>query len=145
MIVPASMLAFATVLVLLFWRRNRASGMTMLGGLIIVVLLAYIPTASTSPAKRIAVLAQLVCYRGALLRQADELKRRDVSPAVAAIAIDGFGSMTSGIALDPTGEILLKPEKRSRQWTATAGETELGVEDLQARHIIGEYYWWLHY
>jgi hypothetical protein len=145
MIVPACALALAAVLVLLFWWRNWVSGMTMLGGLIAIALLVYVPTVSTSPAKWTAELVQLSFYRGALLRQADELRRRGVSPAVAAVAIDGFGSMTSGIALDPTGEILLKPDERSSQWTATAGKTELGVEDLQARHILGEYYSWFHY
>ena len=101
----------------------------MLGGLIAIALLACVPTVARSPAEWTAELAQLVFYRGTLLRQADELRRSGVSPAVAAVAIDGFGSMTSGIALDPTGEILLTPDKRSRQWTAAAGKTELGVED----------------
>jgi hypothetical protein len=82
----------------------------MVGGLIAIALLACIPTVARSPAEWTAELAQLVFYRGTLLRQADELRRSGVSPAVAAVAIDGFGSMTSGIALDPTGEILLTPE-----------------------------------
>jgi hypothetical protein len=52
--------------------------------------------------------------------------------------------MTSGIAFDPTGEIVLPSNKRSQAWMAAAGQTELGVEELQARHIVGDYYSWFH-
>jgi hypothetical protein len=41
--------------------------------------------------------------------------------------------------VDPTGEIVLPADRRSKAWAATAGQTELGVEGLEARHIVGNY------
>ncbi|HEY4370215.1 MAG TPA: hypothetical protein VGN07_23490 [Steroidobacteraceae bacterium] len=144
-VLVCSALAVALTLVGLCWWHHWISGATMLCGLIAVALLASQPTVAKSPSRRVADVAQLIYYRDALLRQVAELQRKGTSPAVAAIAVDGFGSMTSGIALDPTGEIFLKPDRRSKSWTATAGQTEIGIETLEARHIVGDYYSWFHY
>ena len=137
-------LLLAVTLVTLFWRRHWISGLTMCLGLLGVLLLATQPTVAASPALWVADVTHVLYYRGALLEQSRELRSKGVSPAVAAIAIDGFGSMTSGIAFDPTGEIVLPSNKRSQAWMAAAGQTELGVEELQARHIVGDYYSWFH-
>jgi hypothetical protein len=137
-------LILAITLVTLFWRRHWISGLTMCLGLLGVLLLATRPSVATSPALWVADVTHVLYYRGALLEQSRELRSKGVSPAVAAIAIDGFGSMTSGIAFDPTGEIVLPPNKRSQAWMAAAGRTELGVDDLQARQVVGNYYSWFH-
>jgi len=138
-------LVIAITMVALFWWRHWISGATMLFGLIALVLLASQPTVGRPPSRSVADVVQLIYYRNDLLRQAAELRRTGTSPAVASITIDGFGSMANGIALDPTGEILLQAEKRSKSWTATTGQTELGVEGLEARHLVGNYYSWFHY
>lgn len=150
-IAPMSMTALligaavsALALVTLFWRRHWVSGVTMGLGLVTLVLLTTQPNIGNSPARWVANLTQVAYYRGALLRQARELSQEGVSPALAAIGIDGFGSLTSGVALDPTGEILLPPDKRSDAWKAAANHSELGVDDLQGVHVIGDYYSWFH-
>ena len=140
-------LVLAATLVILFWRRHWLSGVTMCLGLLAVLLLATLPSVATSPARWIADVTHVIYYRGALLRQTRELRSKGVSPAVAVITIEGLGSVNSGIAFDPTGEIVLPQKKRSQAWMAAAGQTELGlgVEDLQARQIVGDYYSWLFY
>jgi len=126
-------LANALTLVGICWWHHWISGATMLC-LIAVALLASQSTVAKSSSRRVADVAQLIYYRDVLPRQVAELQRNGASPAVAAIAVDGFGSMTSGIALDPTGEILLKPDRRSKSWMATAGQTEIGIESLSTAH-----------
>lgn len=138
-------LVAAVILVAVFWSVHRLSGLAMLGGLLVLVLVICIPNLQDSAANRLAALAQLAYYRSDLLRQMEHRRSQGIAPATAEIAIDGFGSMTSGIALDPTGEILLPPDKRSSSWTATAGKTEIGIEGLQARHLVGDYYTWFHF
>lgn len=140
---PAILLPFA--LVVLFWRRHRISGVTMLGGIMTVIIMAGVPTPVESLSGKVVDLLHLMNYRGVLDKDSQEIQRQGISPAIAVVDIDGFGSMTSGIALDPTGEILLPPSKRSKGWLATAGQTELGADSLEARHIAGNYYAWFHY
>jgi len=53
--------------------------------------------------------------------------------------------MTSGIAYDPSGEIMLPADRRSAGWKASVGQSELGVTDFQARPIVGAYYSWFHF
>lgn len=139
-----SALVLAAALILLFWRHHWISGVAMVAGLTIALVLACEPSLSTSPAQWTAGLARIVYYRSNLLRQAEELRKQGLSPTVACIVVDGFGSMTSGVALDPSGEILLPAEKRSQAWVATGGKTELAVEDMEAHHVIGDYYVWFH-
>jgi hypothetical protein len=129
-------------LVVWFWRRDRSSGLAMAIGIIIVGVSAVPPYSEYSPAMKIVDLVQVAAYRGDLQRQVREMKAQGVSPTIAEIELGGIGSITFGIAFDPTGEILLPPKKRSASWTATGGQTELGVDGMEARHIIGSYYAW---
>jgi hypothetical protein len=134
----------ATALVALFWWRDRTAGIAMTCGLIAVAMLIGAPTLADSPAHRVAELAQVAYYSGDLRSQEAELRRKGVSPAVAVKLLDGFISVAWGLALDPSGEITLPPGKRSAAWQATAGQTEIGINTLQARHVIGDYYAWSH-
>ncbi len=129
----------------LFWRRHWISGAAMLAGLVALVLAVSLPDPADSLGGRAIDLAHVVAYRGTLQEMADQARAQGVSPVIAVHAIDGFGSMTSGIAYDESGEVGLPPEKRSKGWQTVAGETELSVDGLEARHIIGGYYAWFHY
>ena len=142
-IAAAALLLVAVVFV--FWRRHWISGAAMLIGISLVAGSAIVPIPADSISRKAAELVGVVCYYRIMQGQLEEQKKNGVSPAIAVISIDGFGSMTSGIAYDPTGEILLPPASRSKSWVATAGQTELGLEGLEARHIIGNYYSWFHY
>jgi hypothetical protein len=129
----------------LFWRRHWFSGITMLVGVIAIFFMAAEPKPADSFARKAANVVHVLAYRSALQRQVEELQRQGISPTVVAIPIDGFGSMANGIAFDPTGEILLPAEKRSKSWLAATRQTELDIEALEARHILGNYYSWFHY
>ena len=146
---PTFLVGSATALVVglvgACWLLHRVAGVTMLCGLIVVVVLCAVPNAAESPASWLAHLAQLVYYRDDLLHQEAELQRKGVSPAIAVLAVDGWGSMTSGLALDRTGEIMLPADKRTPGWNATGGQTELSADTREARHIVGDYYFWFHF
>jgi hypothetical protein len=58
--------------------------------------------------------------------------------------IDGLGSLASGLVYDPSGEIALPPNQRSKAWTDGPGATELGIDRLEVHHIFGPYYQWFH-
>ncbi len=146
---PGITIAAATLplimVVFVFWWRHWISGAAMLIGIFLVAVSATVPAPADSISRRAADLVDVVRYYRVVQGQLQDLENSGASPAVAVIPIDGFGSMTRGIAYDPTGEILLPPASRSKSWVATAGQTELGLEGLEARHIIGNYYSWFHY
>jgi len=133
------------VFVPLFWHRHWFSGITMLAGVVAIFFIAVEPAPAHSLSRKAADFVHVLAYRSALQWQVQELQRQGISPAVVAIPIDGFGSMANGIAFDPTGEILLPAEKRSKSWLAAAAQTELVIEGLEARHIVGSYYSWFRY
>jgi len=128
-----------------FWRYHRVSGSVMAASLIALYLLIAVPTPGQSVARFVADLAQILYYRTTLQELARAPSSNGSRHSVVALEMDGFGSMTSGIAIDPTGEILLPPKKRSSAWREAAGETELDEETIEVRHIVGSYYSWFHY
>ena len=67
-----------------------------------------------------------------------------MSPPIGVLAVQGFGSLTSGLALDPSRELGLPPELRSAAWKASGDHTELSVDSIETWHIIGDYYAWFH-
>lgn len=137
-------IALALMVTVWFWRRHRLSGAAMLAGFITLTVAASAPDPADSLAHWASGLAQVVAYQHALRQQADLLYQNGYTP-VAVMPLDGFGSMTSGIAYDPTGEILLPAGQRSKSWWAVAGQTDLAAADLEAWPIMGSYYSWFHY
>ena len=135
----------AVVLVWAFWRRHRVSGLTMLAGLIAVALLSTVPSPAGSVSGKAADLVHVAWYRASLQHQVEALRLTGTSPPVAVVVIDGFASMASGVAFDPTGEILLPADARSPAWRAVTEATDLRSDTLQARHVVASYYAWFHY
>ena len=131
------------VMTVLFWRYHWVSGVTMLAAFIALPLLCCEPTIASSASKWVADVAQLIYYRPVLLRRAEQLRENGLSPSVAAVTVDGFGSATFGLALDPTGEILLPPEAQ-QSMDCNRRTYRAGVDNLAARHVIGDYYSWFY-
>jgi hypothetical protein len=125
-------------------QRRWATVGGILTGLLIALLISAVPTPARSFSRWAADLADVAYYHSDLQRLANASRARGESPAIGVLALDGFGSLTSGLALDPSGEILLPANRRSRAWDAVGGQTELGLESMEARHIIGSYYGWFH-
>jgi hypothetical protein len=131
-------------LIRLCWRRRWATVGGVLTGLGIALLLSVAPMPARSFSRWAADLADVAYYHADLRRLADASRRRGESPALGVLTLDGFGTLTSGLALDPSGEIILPAVRRSRAWIAASAYTELSIESMNARHIIGNYYAWFH-
>jgi hypothetical protein len=114
-------------------------------GTAIVAVLASLPQPSDSFTSRASWLVVLAVHSHELRAAADAERRAGNPRPVVAISTDGFGSMTSGIAYDPSGEIMFPAARRSAGWKAAVGQSELGVTDFVARPILGAYYSWFHY
>ncbi len=132
-------------LVPILWLRHWFSGVSMIAGAIAVFFIIVNPTPAQSLSRKAADLVHVLVYRNALQRQVQEMQRQGISPTAAVIPIDGFGSVTDGIAFDPTGEILRPAGRRTKAWLAVADETDLGREGMDARHIVGNYHAWFHW
>jgi hypothetical protein len=141
--VAIAMVTFVTPAVIL-WRKSPVAGCAMLLVPVILTLLIQVPSPSRSLVHWGADLARVIYFRSDLQRSYEEAKQRGRTPAFAALAVDGFLGMTSGIAYDPSGEIGLPRELRSKPWTDAAADTELGADYLEAQRIVGSYYTWFH-
>jgi hypothetical protein len=137
-------LAVGMALLSLCWLRRWDVVAGALVGLGIAYLLSAVPAPNRSFSRWAADLADVAYYYSDLSRMADDSRREGQSPVIAVLDIDGFGSLTSGLAFDPSGEIMLPAARRSKEWTAVGGETELSIESMSARHVIGSYYAWSH-
>ena len=113
-------------------------------GIIALIICAKWPSPSESLVVKTAKFTQFIYYQNELKKQAEKLQNNGVSPTLVTVCIDSFGSLAYGIAFDPTGEIMLPVKNRSRSWLLSAEQTELSIEGMEAKHIVGNYYSWLH-
>jgi hypothetical protein len=134
----------ALALVAVFWRKRLASGIAMIVGFAVVYALCWPAQPLKAPATYLADLLRVTYYHRDLTRMADNERQRGITPALGVLDVDGFGSLTSGVAYDPTRELSRPPSLRSRAWAAAANRSELGVPGLEARRIVGDYYVWFH-
>jgi hypothetical protein len=128
----------------LCWRRQWGIVSGILTGLVIAILLSTVPTPWRSFSLWAADLVELAYYYDDLQRMADQSRRKGESPAIGVWVTFGFGSATRGLAIDPSGEIMLPANQRSAAWNAVGGQTELRFASMEARHIFGSYYIWSH-
>ena len=91
-----------------------------------------------------ANVLKVVYYHGDLQQSYAEAKNSGQLSPLGQADIDGLGSLGSGLVYDPSGEIALPPNQRSRAWTNGPGATELGIDRLEVHHIFGYYYQWFH-
>jgi hypothetical protein len=71
-----------------------------------------------------------------------QLPRND-GPRLAVFTMDGFLSMSSGVAFDESDEIILPAGKQTDAWKVRAAHTEFSTGDFVAKRLIGHYYrWW---
>jgi len=126
------------------WRRNRIAGLSALCAPLLVVVLGTFPHPVTSPIGWAANVIAVIRHRDELQSSFLESKREGQVPPVGQIGLDGFGSLGSGLAYDPSGEIALPMDKRSESWNNERGLSELGLRSLQVHHIFGSYYHWFH-
>jgi hypothetical protein len=126
------------------WRSHWISGLAVLCAPLLVFGLATFPSPLVSPVGWAVNSARAIYYRAELQRSYLEARRSGQPQPVGYIYLDGFGSLTSGLAYDPSGQIALPINKRSNSWNDGPGQTELGLDNLEAHHLFGPYYQWFH-
>lgn len=154
MVLPGAWM-FAPVVVsaaVLFWiaicvgsaRRGKFEGavMVMVPPLLIGAMLLPHPSASIS--RWLADLVDITTYRGALLRQVDGSSSGTPNATIGVVAIDGFGSMTRGVAFDASRGLDDPSAVRDPKWRAALEATELSVPGTEIKHVVGAYYSWFH-
>jgi hypothetical protein len=125
-------------------RLHWLSGLSTLCAPLLVFALGAFPTPPVSPVGWAANVARVVYFRRELRSSYLQAKSHGESVAVGQLPLDGFGSLTSGLAYDPSREIERPADKRSDAWMLGPGRTELGLGNLEVHHIFGSYYFWFH-
>jgi len=110
---------------------------TALGAFLLAVVL---PAPEETLARRAADLIDVVVYRGDLDQQLREARLKGGSPELAAVEIGGGFGGGYGIAYDASGELAFPLDKRSKSWEDAASNTLLGIDNLEVRHVFGNYY-----
>ena len=125
-------------------RRGKVEGaaMALVPPLLLVAVLLPNPAGSVS--RWVADLVDVAMYRSALLTQVRAAPDRGGGPTIAVIGLDGFGSMTSGLAYDSSRGLDRPLEVRDPRWRAALERTELSVPGTEVRHVVGAYYSWFH-
>jgi hypothetical protein len=126
------------------WSSHWARGLAVLCAPLLVLLLGVVPKPVTSPVGWAANVARVVYFQSELQRSYLDEKARGEPLPVGQLAIDGFGSLTSGLAYDPSHELGVPPNKRSDAWMLARGRAELGSSNLEVHRILGSYYFWFH-
>jgi hypothetical protein len=127
-----------------YWRRHWFSGVSFLCAAPLVIALEIFPQPVNSPVGWAANVVKIIYYHEELQRSYLEAQKSGQTTPVGQVYTDGFGSLTAGLAYDPSGEIALPADQRSQAWTDGPGETELGNDGFEAHHILGAYYQWFH-
>ena len=143
-LIPIGFIIAILTLSLLYWRRHWLSGLSLICAAPLAFAVGIFPHPVTSPVGWAANVLKVIYYHHDLQQSYAEAKRRGQILPLGQADIDGFGSLTSGLVYDPSREIALPPNRRSKAWTDGPGATELGIDTLEVHHIFGPYYQWFH-
>jgi len=127
-----------------YLRHHWLSGFSLICAAPLVFAFGIFPRPANSPVGWAANVLQVIYYHNDLQRSYVEAQKSGQTSPVGQVYIDGFGSLKSGLAYDPSSEIALPANQRSKAWTDGPGATELGINSLEAHHIFGPYYQWFH-
>jgi hypothetical protein len=142
--VPIALILGIAALSFFYWRRHWLSGLSLVCAAPLVIVVGFFPNPVDSPVGWAANVLRVVYYRHELQQTYVEAKNSGQTLPLGQADIDGFGSLTSGLVYDPSGEIALPPNRRSKAWADGPGTTELGIDRLEVHHIFGPYYHWFH-
>ncbi len=143
-VIPIGLILAIAALSFFYWRRHWLSGLSLACAAPLAFAFGIFPNPVNSPVGWTANVLKAIYYHRDLQQSyAKARNSRQISPLGQA-DIDGFGSLASGLVCDPSGEIALPPNQRSKAWTDGPGATELGIDRLEVHHIFGPYYQWFH-
>jgi hypothetical protein len=144
-VIPIVLILAIASLSFFYWRRHWLSGLSLLCAVPLVCALGIFPHPVNSPVGWAANGLRVIYYHKDLQHSYVEAKKSGEAMPVGVVYTDGFGSLTSGLAYDPSGQIALPPNQRSKAWREGPGTTtELGIDSLEAHPIFGPYYEWFH-
>jgi hypothetical protein len=143
-LIPTGLIVAIAALSFLYWRRHWLSGLSLVCAAPLAFAIGIFPNPVNSPVGWAANVLKVIYYHHDLQQSYAEAKRRGQTLPLGQADIDGFGSLTSGLVYDPSGEIALPPNRRSKAWADGPGTTELGIDRLEVHHIFGPYYHWFH-
>lgn len=143
-VIPLALILAFAALSFLYWRRHWLSGLSVVCAAPLVIVVGVFPNSVNSPVGWAANVLKVVYYNHDLQRTYAEARQSGQNLPLGQADIDGFGSLASGLVYDPSGEIGLPPDQRSKAWADGPGATELGIKNLQVHHIYGPYYQWFH-
>jgi hypothetical protein len=142
--IPIAVILAIAAVSFFYWRRHWLSGFSLICAAPLVFAFGSFPHPVDSPVGWAANVLKVVYYKQDLQITYAEAKSSGQTLPLGQADIDGFGSLASGLVYDPSGEIALPPNERSRAWTDGPGATELGIANLEVHHIFGAYYQWFH-
>jgi hypothetical protein len=143
-VIPIGFILSIAALSVLYWRHHWLSGLSLVCAVPLALAFGIFPNPVNSPVGWAANVLKVIYYHHDLQQSYAEAKNSGETLPVGQAGIDGFGSLTSGLVYDPSGEIALPPNQRSKAWTDVPGATELGIDRLEVHHIVGPYYQWFH-
>lgn len=143
-VIPIGLIFVVAAAVVFYWRRRRVSGLSLICAVPIALSLGILPNPVNSPVGWAANVVRVIYYNDDFKRSYAEARNSGKLLPLGQADNDGFGSLASGLVYDPSGEIALPLNQRSKAWTDGPGATELGVENLEVHHIFGPYYQWFH-
>jgi hypothetical protein len=143
-LIPIAAILAIAVVSFFYWRRHWLSGFSLICAAPLVIALGIFPHPVNSPVGWAANVLKVIYYHDDLQRSYLEAKKSGQTSAVGQVYTDGFGSLTAGLAYDPSREIAQPADQRSKAWTDGPGATELGNDSFEAHHIFGPYYQWFH-
>jgi hypothetical protein len=109
-----------------------------------VFAMALLPTPARSLSRWLADVADVAAFRGDLLRQMNTLHDNAGGEHIVVVILQGFGSLTSGLAYDPSRGLDNPSRATNPQWRSAFEATELSLPDAEIRHVVGPYYSWFH-
>ena len=143
-VIPIALILAIAGLSFIYWRRHWLSGLSLVCAAPLALAIGIFPNPVNSPVGWAANVLKVIYYHNDLQHSYLEAKNSGQASPVGQVYTDGFGSLTSGLAYDPSSEIALPANQRSKGWNDGPGKTELGVDNLEAHHVFGPYYQWFH-
>jgi hypothetical protein len=143
-VIPIAVILAIAALSFFYWRRHWLSGLSLICAAPLALAVGIFPNPVNSPVGWAANVLKVIYYHNDLQHSYVEAKKSGQASPVGQVYTDGLGSLTSGLAYDPSSEIALQASQRSKAWTEGPGKTELGVDNLEAHHVFGSYYQWFH-
>lgn len=143
-VIPIALILAIAALSFIYWRRHWLSGLSLICAAPLALAIGIFPNPVNSPVGWAANVLKVIYYHNDLQHSYVEAKKSGQASPVGLVYTDGLGSLTSGLAYDPSSEIALPATQRSKGWNDGPGRTELGVDNLEAHHVFGPYYQWFH-